>query len=191
MLYEEIQSVFQICSYLLSYPDQDFQESLRELDIEVSEMSEGKLKAELQQFIEGAKQLSLDELIHTYVYTFDFGKKTNLYVTYMTSGEQRERGIDLLYLKNYYKLQGFEATDLELPDYLPLMLEFAGQVDEEALKPVFERYYENVIEIRDHLVDQHNLYRHILEAVIGAVNEAGIKETKRRGEEAWSINLFG
>lgn len=191
MLYEEIQSVFQICSYLLSYPDQDFQESLRELDLEVSEMSEGKLKAELQQFIMGAKQLSLDELIHTYVYTFDFGKKTNLYVTYMTSGEQRERGIDLLYLKNYYKLQGFQATDLELPDYLPLMLEFAGQVDEETLKPVFERYYENVIEIRDHLVDQQILYRHILEAVIGAVNEAGINETKRRGEEACSINFFG
>ena len=109
----------------------------------------------------------------------------------MTSGEQRERGTDLLFLKNYYKLNGFAATDLELPDYLPLMLEFAAQVDEETLKPVFERYYENVIEIRDHLVEQKNDYRHILIAVISALNEAGINATKRRGDEACSINFYG
>ncbi|XJZ28847.1 nitrate reductase molybdenum cofactor assembly chaperone [Bacillota bacterium Lsc_1132] len=191
MLYDEIQSVFQICSYLLTYPDKSFQDSLTDLEVEINELSAGKIKLELEQFIAAAKKLSIDEFIHTYVYTFDFGKKTNLYVTYMTSGEQRERGVDLLYLKNYYKLHGFEATDLELPDYLPLMLEFAGQVDGETLNPVFERYYENVIEIRDRLTEQNNLYRHVLEAVIGAVNEAGIKETKRRGDEVCSINFFG
>lgn len=191
MLYDEIQTVFLTCSYLLSYPDQEFQDSLKEIEQDVGELPEGNLKANLQKFLAEASQLSLNELIHTYVYTFDFGKKTNLYVTYMTSGEQRERGADLLYLKNYYKLSGFEATDLELPDYLPLMLEFAGQVDGEILKPVFERYYENVLEIRDRLIEQNNLYRHILEAVIGAINEAGINETKRRGEEVCSINFFG
>lgn len=191
MLYDEIQSVFQICSFLLTYPDQDFQEALIEIEDEIRDISEGKLKTELQQFLLAAKRLSSEELIHTYVYTFDFGKKTNLYVTYMTSGEQRERGIDLLYLKNYYKLHGFEATDLELPDYLPLMLEFAGQVDGETLKPIFEKYYENILEIHDHLIEQKNVYGHILEAVIGAINESGIKETKRRSEEMCSNNFFG
>lgn len=191
MLYDEIQSVYQICSFLLTYPDQDFKEALIEIEDEIHDISEGKLKTELQQFVLAAKRLSSEELIHTYVYTFDFGKKTNLYVTYMTSGEQRERGIDLLYLKNYYKLHGFEATDLELPDYLPLMLEFAGQVDGETLKPIFEKYYENILEIYDHLIEQKNVYGHILEAVIGAINESGIKETKRRSEEMCSINFFG
>ncbi len=192
MLYDEIQSVFQICSYLLAYPDQVFHESLSDLEeADVKELPPGKIKQELGQFITAAKKLTIDEFIHTYVYTFDFGKKTNLYVTYMTSGEQRERGIDLLFLKNYYKLHGFEATELELPDFLPMMLEFAGQVDKETLQPVFERYFENMVEIRDRLTEQNNLYRHVLEAVVEAVKEAGITKTKRRGEETWSTNLFG
>ncbi len=191
MHYKEIQSVFQFCSYLLTYPDKEFQEALSEFDEEMVKLPAGKVKQEIEQFVEAAKGLSLDELSHTYIYTFDFGKKTNLYVTYMTSGEQRERGVDLLYLKNYYKLCGFEASDRELPDYLPLMLEFAGQVDGETIKPVFERYYENVIEIRNRLTEQNNLYRHVLDAIVGALNETGITKTKRRGEEEWSINLFG
>ncbi len=47
-----------------------------------------------------------------------------MYLTYMNTGEQRERGIELLELKQHYKKSGFEVTDKELPDYLPLLLEF-------------------------------------------------------------------
>src|SRR5699024_11375249 len=42
--------------------------------------------------------------------------------------EQRERGLELLKIKQYYKQAGFSMTDKELPDYLPLMLEFCAQV---------------------------------------------------------------
>lgn len=42
----------------------------------------------------------------------------------MNTGEQRERGIELLELKQHYKKSGLSVTDKELPDYLPLLLEF-------------------------------------------------------------------
>ncbi|HJV17587.1 MAG TPA: nitrate reductase molybdenum cofactor assembly chaperone [Bacillales bacterium] len=180
MFYEEIQDVYQLCSYLLSYPSKEFFDSLTEIESEIDSLQKGKIKKELQQFITKVKELSPDQLVDMYVYTFDFGKKTNLYVTYMSSGEQRERGVDLLFLKNYYKEHGFQATDLELPDYLPLMLEFAGQVEAETLKPVFVKYYNNIVEIQDGLLAQNNLFGHIVAAALEALHESGIKKQKRR-----------
>ena len=135
--------------------------------------------------------LSRNELIATYVYTFDFGKKTNLYVTYMSNGEQRERGMDLLFLKNYYKLYGFNVTEKELPDYLPMMLEFASQVDLEKMKPVFERYVSNIEEIEEHLNPEENLYGHILKSILLALKKVGITQTVRRSEEICSSSFSG
>lgn len=171
-----VQHVLGICSYLLSYPDEMFQQSLAEIEHEIAQLPAHKMTASLQTFCTEAEKLPLPALIDTYVYTFDFGKKTNLYVTYMTSGEQRERGQDLLYLKSHYKQHGFSATDAELPDYLPLMLEFAGQVETAAFQPIFAKYYANVREISDNLHAQNNVYRHVLAAIVSALHEVGITD---------------
>jgi nitrate reductase delta subunit len=186
-----IQQVFQLCSFLLNYPNQEFVDSFEEIEEEIESWSLSAIKIELYQFCQTAKTLTPSELIATYVETFDFGKKTNLYITYMSNGEQRERGMDLLFLKNYYKLHGFAATDKELPDYLPIMLEFASRVDEEEIKPVFERYLENIKEVERHLVHEENVYRHILKATVLALEEAGVTKTVRRSEEICSNSFYG
>lgn len=74
-----------------------------------------------------------------------------MYVTYFNSGEQRERGIELLHLKNTYQQSGFLPTEKELPDYLPLMLEFAAIAEIEAARSVFEKYLSNVRELASRL----------------------------------------
>lgn len=177
--------VFQLCSYLLSYPELNFTELAEELD----EITYPKIKKELQQFFQKAGTHA--DLISTYVNTFDFGKKTNLYITYMTNGEQRERGMDLLFLKNYYKINGFALTESELPDYLPVMLEFASQVDSGTMKPVFERYFENIKEIEKNLLRENNLYGHLVKAVLLALEEAGVTKAVRRSEEICSASFYG
>lgn len=186
-----IQQVFQLSSFLLSYPDQEFVDSLEEIveDLELVEMS--AMRDELSQFCQKARKLTSSELIATYVNTFDFGKKTNLYITYMSNGEQRERGMDLLFLKNYYQLHGFAVTDKELPDYLPVMLEFASQVDSEEFKPLFARYLDNIKEVERHLVREENLYRSIFKAILFALEEAGISRAVRRSEEICSNSFYG
>lgn len=188
---EDTQQVFQLCSYLLSYPDKEWTESLGEIEEEIECLIDSPMKTELHEFWQEAMNQTPADLLATYVNTFDFGKKTNLYITYMTNGEQRERGMDLLFLKNYYKLQGFSVIDKELPDFLPVMLEFAGQVDDEKIKPVFERYLENIKEIESHLVAENNLYRHILSSALCALAEAGVTKGVRRSEEICSTNFSG
>ncbi|WP_042463226.1 nitrate reductase molybdenum cofactor assembly chaperone [Neobacillus dielmonensis] len=191
MNHEDINPVFQYCSILLNYPDQDFQDILAEAAEEAGNLSFFEATNELQQFLEKARALSPVDLVSIYVNTFDFGKKTNLYVTYLTNGEQRERGMDLLFLKNYYKIHGFLVTHKELPDYLPVMLEFAGLVDLATSKPILERYYDQIKEIADHLDPTHNLYGHIFKAILLAMKSAGIIKLVRRSEEICSNNFYG
>lgn len=176
------QAIFQLCSYLLSYPNQDFLGALPEVEEELELIDDIDSKKELRFFCQKAGKLPIQELVAGYINTFDFGKKTNMYVTYMSNGEQRERGMDLLFLKNYYKLHGFHVTDKELPDYLPVMLEFASQVDQEAIKPIFERYLSNLVEIKQNLDPENNLYGHIMKAILLALEKAGITNTVRRSE---------
>ena len=75
MIYDEIQTIFQICSYLLNYPNAEFQASLAEVESIVSTLDDEKIKQELQGFIANTRELTLDELVHTYVYTFDLAKR--------------------------------------------------------------------------------------------------------------------
>ena len=179
---KDVQRIYQLCSYLLNYPSKEYLQSLREVEEEIAEINVPEIKEELSRFCRDAGDKSLNELIATYVYTFDFGKKTNLYVTYMSNGEQRERGMDLLFLKNYYKMHGFAVTDKELPDYLPIILEFAGQVELEVSKTIFERYLTNIKEIETRLNEEENLYGHILRALTLALEKVNIAKPVRKGE---------
>src|SRR5690606_8172277 len=62
-----------------------------------------------------------------YVETLDLNKRAGLYLTFYTDGDKRQRGAALLRLKQLYRAAGLplEGAD-ELPDYLPVMLEFAA-----------------------------------------------------------------
>jgi nitrate reductase delta subunit len=191
MLDNEINQIFQYCSLLLSYPDGEYRTIIEEVSEESANLADSQVKEELQQFLKKAKTLTDSDLVSIYINTFDFGKKTNLYTTYMTNGEQRERGMDLLFLKNYYQLHGFSVTDKELPDYLPIILEFASQVDLAVMKPVFERFYGNIKEIEIHLNPELNLYSHIFRTILLALEKVGITKRVRRSEEICSNSFYG
>lgn len=169
MIDKQIQPIFQLCSYLLSYPDESFHSTLGEIEYELNQINHPALTKELYQFCEKAKKQSLHSLVSTYIATFDFGKKTNLYVSYMANGEQRERGMDLLFLKNYYKMHGFHVTDRELPDFLPILLEFASQVTVEKLQPVFKRSGSSIAEIAAPIDPKENVYGHVFQAILSAL----------------------
>lgn len=69
-----------------------------------------------------------------YVDTFDLGRRCALHLTYPLFGDRRERGMALLRLKHRYATHGFALGGTELPDFLPVMLEYAAaDPDGEAL----------------------------------------------------------
>lgn len=120
---DDSQLLFLFVSLLLHYPDEEVMETgeLRQL---IEELPNSEAVALLLQFIDYLESESFEDLAQNYVNTFDFNPKTNLYLTYSATGEERERGEILVRIKRFYSEAGFEVATDELPDYLPLILEF-------------------------------------------------------------------
>lgn len=81
------------------------------------------------QYWERMQHYSLEQLQELYVETFDFQRKSTLYMTYFKYEDSKERGAMLAELKSIYQLYGLDMMNEELPDYLPLMLEFLYAMD--------------------------------------------------------------
>ncbi|MCK9283884.1 MAG: nitrate reductase molybdenum cofactor assembly chaperone [Rhodocyclaceae bacterium] len=80
-------------------------------------------------FVEDLLALPEGEAQARYVQTFDLAAEHSLHLTHHLFGEEKTRGPALIDLSEFYRSYGFEPDPKELPDYLPLMLEFASTLD--------------------------------------------------------------
>lgn len=115
-----------LASLLLQYPSDELRDAAaaaRELEIAPSR---GRQAGELRAFCGWYAATPLAELQRLYVEAFDFTRQCSLHLTYHVHGDRRQRGVAMLALKASYRGAGFEPPGTELPDYLPLMLEFAS-----------------------------------------------------------------
>jgi nitrate reductase delta subunit len=64
-----------------------------------------------------------------YVEIFDRRRRACLYLTYFLNGDTRRRGMALVEFKEAYQSAGFDLGTGELPDFLPVVLEFGAVGD--------------------------------------------------------------
>ncbi|MDQ0339085.1 nitrate reductase delta subunit [Caldalkalibacillus uzonensis] len=181
MDFSEAQQLFKFASRLLMYPSEEWRQELATFVEMIESVQHRQIQDHLRQFIEWVTAQAEEELLDHYVSTFDFGKKTNLYITYIRHGETRDRGAELLALKQLYARAGFAMTDKELPDYLPLMLEFASCGPEKEVKKMLKDYSAEIGVLREQLVQVQSLYTLILDAVMIAMEEIGIERPVESG----------
>ena len=105
------------------------------------------------------------ELRLAYVETFDFTRRNSLYLTYHVHGDRRQRGVALLRLKQRYAAAGLELLDGELPDYLPVMLEFAALAPEDVGLAALADGRDAIELIRSSLHEARSPYALLLDAV--------------------------
>ena len=67
------------------------------------------------------------DLQETYGGLFDRGRATSLLLFEHVHGESRDRGQAMVDLMELYRGHGFEINTRELPDYIPLYLEYLSQ----------------------------------------------------------------
>ena len=126
----DVRVVRQVASWCLSYPDQALVSRVHTLRAALDEQASGPSTGSLLSFLERADRWPLPEWQRTYVDTFDLSRKHALHLSYWTDGDTRRRGEVLGAFKRRYRESGF-LVDLrgELPDFLPMVLEFAALVD--------------------------------------------------------------
>lgn len=120
---------FQALSALLLYPEQQLIDSLG--DIEAVLEKTPALHAPLRPLFAFLKQGELIALQENYVATFDRNPSHSLHLFEHIHGESRDRGQAMVDLMEEYKKHGLEMCGDDLPDYVPLFLEFLSQLDKE------------------------------------------------------------
>ena len=123
--------LFAILARLLDYPSAALQDSLAEIGQRVAAAS--SLEAEEQQAILAMltwmASRSLLEMQSHYVDLFDMNPDHSLHLTHHLLGDDnRARGPALIHLASHFCQHGWEIGNGELPDFLPLLLEFAAQL---------------------------------------------------------------
>jgi len=117
---------FKALSALLSYPTKELQEAAGAIS-EALDREPGipaRLRGPLHDLIEEIAIGDLYDLQERYVLLFDRTRSLSLHLFEHVHGESRDRGQAMVDLQNLYLQGGLEISAGELPDFLPLFLEF-------------------------------------------------------------------
>ena len=119
---------YQVLSALLLYPEPALIDNLPALELLLAATPD--LHAPLRPLLDFLASENLITLQQNYVMTFDRNPSHSLHLFEHIHGESRDRGQAMVDLMEEYKKHGLEMTGDDLPDFVPLFLEFLSQQDE-------------------------------------------------------------
>jgi len=154
--------LLRLCSLLLQYPDRELVAARAELACAVEALPDSAAAGELAAFVAWFTGQKDDALERHYVEMFDLRRRSGLHLTYYLHGDTRRRGMALLTLNQRYRAAGWDVGGGELPDHLPVVLEFAALGGGEAALRLHRRGLEL---IRHALTEAGSPYRHLLAAL--------------------------
>jgi nitrate reductase delta subunit len=115
-----------VLSALLIYPNADLQKasSVMATVLEADKLLPARIRAELQKLASQIGGGDLYDLQERYVLLFDRTRSLSLHLFEHVHGESRDRGQAMIDLKTQYEQAGLFMSAAELPDFLPLFLEY-------------------------------------------------------------------
>jgi len=118
-----------VLSALLCYPQQELQAALSEMAevLEQEDVLPERQRRGLLALIDRLERADLMDLQEQYVGLFDRGRALSLHLFEHVHGESRDRGQAMVDLLQIYRRHGYEMNGRELPDYIPLFLEYLAQ----------------------------------------------------------------
>jgi len=172
-------TVYKLCSLALQYPDDELIAARAGLAAAAADLRPGPAAESLGRFFAWFTETPPLELAQRYVRTFDLHKGSALYLTFYPLGDRRDRGLALLRLKKLYRAAGLPLEGSELPDFLPVMLEFAAVAPREQGELVLSEHRAALELVRLSLRAQHSPYADVLDAVGAQLGHLSVAERAR------------
>jgi nitrate reductase delta subunit len=120
--------VYLAAAWCLSYPSEELRDRIPLMRAALGEFAGAD--APFVPLLEELEHRPLAEAQSQYVQEFDLSRRHALHLSYWTDGDTRRRGDVLAGFKQAYRRHDVLVdTHGELPDYLPMVLEFAATVD--------------------------------------------------------------
>lgn len=121
-----MQKIFKALSALLTYPTTELQQAMGEIGaaIERETAIPFSVRDRLHRLVTELSTGDIYDLQERYVLLFDRTRSLSLHLFEHVHGESRDRGQAMIDLKEMYANKGLEIGAAELPDFLPMFIEF-------------------------------------------------------------------
>lgn len=177
-------NIYKVFSALLSYPTKDLKEAAEEIRSVIHEEAQGPIWAlhKLDSLIDDLDNLDLYELQERYVFLFDRTRSLSLHLFEHVHGESRDRGQAMVDLKALYAQRGLEIGARELPDYMPLFLEYLSLLPRDEAAALLAEPVAVIVALKERLTKRESSYAPIfaiLEAMANAAPEKSDLEELR------------
>lgn len=182
----------QAAARCLTYPDDAL---VAELPLVSSALDSARHGAAvLRPFLDHAAAAPVGDLAAHYVDVFDFKNRHCLYLSWWTDGDTRRRGASLVRFKEVYRAHGLEPTGEDLPDFLPVVLEFTAATGSDAL---LREHRAGLELLRIALAENGTPYAHVVAAVCAVLpgpsprDRAEARALARTGPAREEVGLAG
>lgn len=165
----ETRSLLKLLGLCLAYPDVEALKTLAQMETAAERLSDPLTRDRLTRFLAQMKAQPLLDLQAHYTAVFDLNPSASLNLTYHLMGEREDRGRVLAELIEVYRRAGFAPAVNDLPDFLPLVLEFLAVTAGGENHELIRRCLATVPTIAQRLRDRNSMYAVPLELVIAAV----------------------
>ncbi|MEJ5359328.1 MAG: nitrate reductase molybdenum cofactor assembly chaperone [Desulfobacterales bacterium] len=165
--------LFKLLSVCLSYPEEALSAAAPELAEAAAGLQPPHLGKRLAEFLAYLETEPLLSQQARYTALFDMRPEASLNLTDHLLGNREERGRALAGLLALYRRSGFEPAVNELPDYLPLMLEFLSVAPEAAQDPQVAWCLSAVPLLLGRLTESPSIYAVPLEILKEMLPDAG------------------
>ena len=167
---------YKLLAKLLDYPSPELMAVLPELRTGLRQGFEATEWIVLDRFLKHLAEQDLTEAQALYVQTFDLTPEHALHLTHHLFGDDKNRGPALIDLTEFYKEFGLElvtraANDEtgeitnELPDFLPVVLEFAAQLEAEEARLFLSQWSKVLSQLAGNLEAAQSVYAPLVRLV--------------------------
>ncbi len=174
--------VLRALAALLSYPTGELRRALPEIAdaISRSPLVAPRERKGLLALIDSLAEADLLETEERYVELFDRGRAASLNLFEHLQGDSRDRGTAMIELKRLYESAGFELATRELPDYLPVVLEYLSCRNLAEARAMLSDCAHILKAIASALIGRGSAYANILQTLIVMAGEAPVDAAASR-----------
>jgi nitrate reductase delta subunit len=167
----EKRTLLKLLGLCLAYPDAEALDALPEMEAAAAGLDDPRTRQRLASFMTLMKAQPLLDLQEHYTAVFDLNPSASLNLTYHLMGNREDRGRALAELLEVYHQAGFEPAVNELPDFLPLVLEFMATAPQAETQAPILRCLAAVPALAGRLRESGSMYAVPLELLSAALPE--------------------
>jgi nitrate reductase delta subunit len=174
---------FKVLSALLSYPTAELQQAAGEMRavLDAEKLLPPAVLRAVLVLLEEIESRDLYDLQERYVLLFDRTRSLSLHLFEHVHGESRDRGQAMIDLQNLYAEKGLEIGASELPDFVPLFLEFLSTQPRTDAYDLLGQPVHILAALAERLRKRDSSYESVFRALVALAN------VKPKGEDVAAV----